>query len=264
MADELGDRIELSNAVTALHVEPHRVTVELRGGRTVAAANVVCAIPVAPLRQVAITGLSSERLESLHRIRNSLTAKVVAAYETSFWRGQGESGSAYGDGLLGSTWVQGPGLLSALVPPTQLSFHLAGDQSARDVDARTALSRMYGEAAAHPKALFTEEWSIKPYTLGYMAHYAPGDLSAIGPLHAAHEPPFCRWIGLLGFRLYGRCSPDRAVGGPGGTAAIVRSVRQQPTRITQIQLFDTMFRHCTRSPPIPCDDVLSVRCHNHE
>jgi len=190
MAAELGDRIELSSAVAALHVEPHRITVKLHGGRTVAAANVVCAIPVAPLRRVAITGLSSERLESLHRIRNSLTAKVVAAYETSFWRSQGQSGSAYGDGLLGSTWVQGPGVLSALVPPAQLSFHLAGDQAARDVDARTALSRMYGEAAAHPKALFTEEWSIKPYTLGYMAHYAPGDLSAIGPLHAAHEPPF--------------------------------------------------------------------------
>jgi monoamine oxidase len=190
MADELRDDIRLCTVVTAIDVQSDRVEVTLESGEVVLAANVVCAIPVAPLRRVAITGLSAERLHALRRIRNSLTAKVVAAYDTSFWRELGKNGSAYSDGLLGSTWVQGPGVMSALVAPAQYAFHVAGDQSARDRDALESLSRMYGPQAGAPRALFTREWSTEPFTLGYMAHYAPGDLTAIGPTHAQPEGRF--------------------------------------------------------------------------
>ncbi len=190
MAEELHDCIRLCSVVAAIDVQPERVDVTLATGEVTAAANVVCAIPVAPLRRIAISGLSDERLRALRRIRNSLTAKVVAAYETSFWRDLGKSGSAYGDGLLGSTWVQGPGVISALVAPSQLAFHLAGDPSARESDAIDALARMYGPRAARPTALFTREWSAEPFTLGYMAHYAPGDLTAIGPTHSRPEGRF--------------------------------------------------------------------------
>ncbi|MGB3483828.1 MAG: NAD(P)/FAD-dependent oxidoreductase [Mycobacterium sp.] len=190
MAGELDGHIRLSSVVTTIVVEPDRVVVKLGSGETVTAAHVVCALPVAPLRQVRITGLSAERMRALHRIRNSLTAKVVAAYDTSFWQGLGKNGSSYSDGLLGSTWVQGPGVVSALVGPAQYAFHLAGDQSARDRDALQALVRMYGSQAGAPLALFTREWSDEPFTLGYMAHYAPGDLTAIGPTHAKPEGRF--------------------------------------------------------------------------
>ncbi len=190
MAAELADEIRLSAPVTAIAVHPDRVEVTLACGEVVTAGNVVCAIPVAPLRRVAITGLSDERVHALRRIRNALTAKVVAAYDTSFWRELGKNGSAYSDGLFGSTWIQGPGVISALVAPAQYSFHVAGDQSARERDALEALARMYGAQAGRPVALFTREWSTEPYTLGYMAHYAPGDLTAIGPTHAQPEGRF--------------------------------------------------------------------------
>lgn len=190
MAAELGDRIELQAVVTAIDVTPEVVTVSLLDGRTLQARNVVCALPVAPLRKIPITGLSDERLNALRRIRNSLSAKVVAAYRTPFWRENGQNGLAYGDGMLGSTWVQNTGVLSALVAPQQLSFFIAGDQTARERRALYELTRFYGPEAREPEALFMEEWSTKPYTLGYMAHYGPGDLTAIGPLHAQHEPPF--------------------------------------------------------------------------
>jgi monoamine oxidase len=49
---------------------------------------------------------------------------------------------------------------------------------------------MYGPQAGTPRALFTREWSTEPFTLGYMAHYAPGDLTAIGPTHAQPEGRF--------------------------------------------------------------------------
>jgi monoamine oxidase len=190
MAEELRDHIRLSSVVTEIAVHPDRVEVVLATGEVVTAANVICAIPVAPLRRIAIKGLSAERLRALRRIRNSLTAKVVAAYETSFWRELGKNGSSYSDGLVGSTWIQGPGVISALVAPSQLAFHLAGDQSARDRDALDTLARMYGPQAAQPTALFTREWSTEPFTLGYMAHYAPGDLTAIGPTHSQPEGRF--------------------------------------------------------------------------
>ncbi|MET4426770.1 NAD(P)/FAD-dependent oxidoreductase [Mycolicibacterium sp. 624] len=190
MAEELAGHIRLSCVVTEIAVHPDHVDVMLATGEVIAAANVVCAIPVAPLRRVAISGLSDERLHALRRIRNSLSAKVVAAYETSFWRDLGKNGSSYSEGLVGATWIQGPGVISALVTPAQLAFHMAGDQSARDRDALEALARMYGPQAAKPKALFTREWSAEPFTLGYMAHYAPGDLTAIGPTHSRPEGRF--------------------------------------------------------------------------
>lgn len=190
MTADLGERVRLSSVVTGIAVLPDRVDVTLVTGEVLCASYVVCAIPVAPLRQIAITGLSDERLRALSLIRNALTAKVVAAYETSFWRDLGLSGSAYGDGLLGSTWAQGPGVLSALIPPSQFAFHVAGAQAARERDALSALARMYGPGASAPVALFTREWSSEPFSLGYMAHYAPGDLTAIGPAHARPEGRF--------------------------------------------------------------------------
>lgn len=190
VAAELGDRIRLTSVVTAIAVHPDRVDVTLDTGEVLTAGHVVCAIPVAPLRTITITGLSDERVRALHRIRNSLTAKVVAAYDSSFWRELGKNGSAYSDGLVGSTWVQGPGVLSALVPPSQFAFHVAGDQSARDRDALAALERMYGPQGGRPVALFTRQWSAEPFTGGYMAHYAPGDLTAIGPTHSQPEGRF--------------------------------------------------------------------------
>lgn len=190
IAAELGDRLQYGTVVAAIDVTPAQVTVTLSDGRTVRARNVVCAIPVAALRAIAITGVSAARVTALHRIRNSLTAKVVAVYRDSFWRAHGKNGSAYGDGVLGSTWVQGPGVLSALVPPAELAFFLAGDPSARERDVRSRLQRMYGDDALELQHLFTRQWSMDPFTLGYMAHFAPGDLTAIGPLHARHEPPF--------------------------------------------------------------------------
>lgn len=81
-------------------------------------------------RSVAVDALSAERLASLRRIRHSLSAKVVAAYDGPFWRERSQNGVAYSDGVLGSTWPQTHGVLSALVAPERLSFFLASDPAA--------------------------------------------------------------------------------------------------------------------------------------
>jgi monoamine oxidase len=37
--------------------------------------------------------------------------------------------------------------------------------------------------------LLERHWGADPFTLGYIAAWAPGDLARVGPLHGTHEPP---------------------------------------------------------------------------
>ena len=46
-------------------------------------------LPVGPLRDIQVEGVSEERLGSLHRQRHALAAKAVFTYETSFWQEAG-------------------------------------------------------------------------------------------------------------------------------------------------------------------------------
>jgi monoamine oxidase len=190
MAAELGDRIRLQAPVVALSVAPTGVAVTLAGGETVRADAVICAIPAGPLRAVQISGLSDVRLASLGAQRNALAAKLVAVYEQPFWQTRGQSGVAECEWLFGSTWPQGPGTLSLLVPPERLSAFLAAPPAARTRDVLDGLVRLYGAAAREPSALLERLWGADPFTLGYIAAWAPGDLGRVGPLHGTHEPPF--------------------------------------------------------------------------
>ena len=33
-------------------------------------------------------------------------------------------------------------------------------------------------------------WGTDPWTQGYVTQWRPGDVTAVGPLHGTHEPPF--------------------------------------------------------------------------
>jgi monoamine oxidase len=44
--------------------------------------------------------------------------------------------------------------------------------------------------ARTPAAFLERPWGTDPFTRGYIASYAPGDLGRFGPLHGRHEPPF--------------------------------------------------------------------------
>ncbi|HEX3832604.1 MAG TPA: NAD(P)/FAD-dependent oxidoreductase [Solirubrobacteraceae bacterium] len=219
MAAELGDQVRLNAPVVAVAVTAGGVVVTLAGGETVRAEAVVCAIPAGPLRAVEITGLSEARLESLRAQRQALAAKVVAAYEQPFWQAGGQSGLAECEWLFGSTWPQGPGTLSLLVPPERLSAFLAAPPAARARDVLDGLVRLYGEAAREPNALIERLWGADPFTLGYIAAWAPGDLGRVGPLHGTHEPPFYvagsdHWVAgyMEGAVATGRAAAREALG----------------------------------------------------
>jgi monoamine oxidase len=190
MADELGARVRLGAIVRSIVVAPGAVTVTLAGGELVRAEAVVCTLPAGPLREVQIDGLSDERLRSLRAQRHALAAKVVVAYDEPFWQQSGQNGLAETEWLFGSTWPQGGGVLSLLVPPERYAAFIAAPPDVRRQTVLDGLAALYGERARRPEAMLERTWGSDPFTLGYIASWAPGDLGRVGPWHGTHEPPF--------------------------------------------------------------------------
>jgi putrescine oxidase len=189
MAAELGDRLRLGTPVRRIALAG-RVEVVLDDGERLTADAAVCAVPVGPLRDIAIEGLSPARLASLRRQRHARAGKVVVAYESSFWQELGRNGLCESENLFGSTWPQGDGVLSILVPPERLLHHLSTADEVRRAEVLEALVRIYDERAAEPRAYLQRDWGVDPFTLGYVTQWAPGDVMAVGRLHGTHEPPF--------------------------------------------------------------------------
>jgi len=191
MAEQLRHRIRYAAPVTAVRVSQQRCHVTTATGELWECSAVVCAIPVGPLRRIAIDGVSRERLASLDRQRHALAAKVCFAYDSSWWEEQGQNGSMYFEtGMMGGTWPQREGIISALVPPERLAAFLATSPALIEQDVLEEMVLALGERAADPLAVFFRRWAVDPWTEGYITGWRPGDVMAVGPLHGKHEPPF--------------------------------------------------------------------------
>jgi monoamine oxidase len=191
IAAELGPAtLRFGAVVNRIEIRPGGTRVTLADGETVDAEAVVCALPAGPLRAVEIVGLSDARLRSLRSYRQALAAKVIAAYDASFWQESGQNGLAECEWLFGSTWPQSDGILSILVPPERLSAFLATPDAVRSSTVVDGLVALYGEQARFPLAMLERAWGVDPFTQGYITSWAPGDLTRVGPLHGTHEPPF--------------------------------------------------------------------------
>ena len=78
-----------------------------------------------------------------------------------------------------------------LISPERLGLLLAApDEAGLRADVGGELRDLYGEAAHVPDMLHVRRWGTDPWTLGYITHWRPGDVMAVGPLHGTHEPPF--------------------------------------------------------------------------
>ncbi|TLQ47672.1 flavin monoamine oxidase family protein [Streptomyces marianii] len=190
MARDLGPRVRTGAPVDRLAVRPGGCSVRLAGGETLTAGAVVSALPVGPLRAVAVSGVSDERLASLHRQRQAVAAKFTAAYAKPFWRESDLNGLSECEGVLGSTWPQNEGVLSALVPPERYGVLLGIPGALRTRELLADVARLYGEEALAPLSTHVRMWGTDPWTLGYVTQWVPGDVTAVGPRHGTHEPPF--------------------------------------------------------------------------
>ncbi|HET8978401.1 MAG TPA: NAD(P)/FAD-dependent oxidoreductase [Solirubrobacteraceae bacterium] len=191
LAAELGERIRYGTPVISVRVSPRRSTISTATGERFEASAVVCALPVGPLRRVAIDGVSAERLSSLDRQRHALSVKVCFVYDSAWWEHNGQNGSSYFEfGMLGGTWPQQPGILSALVPPERLAAFIATSPALIEQDVLAEIAAAFGDRGARPDAVFFRRWAVDPWTEGYITAWRPGDVMAVGPLHGTHEPPF--------------------------------------------------------------------------
>ncbi len=191
MAAELIDRIHYSTPATAIRIASGGCAVETPTGERFECDAVVSAVPVGPLRRIAIDGVSAERLASLDRQRHALAAKVVFSYPDSFWERDGLNGTAYMETTtIGGTWPQRPGIMSTLIPPERLAAFLATSPRLLEAELTGEMVAAFGEQAAEPLAVHVRRWGVDPWTLGYITGWRPGDVTAVGPLHGTHEPPF--------------------------------------------------------------------------
>jgi monoamine oxidase len=116
---------------------------------------------------VNIEGVSDARLASLDRQRHALAAKVCFAYESSFWEDQGQNGDAYFEtAVIGGTWVQREGIISALVPPERLAAFLTTSPAQLEAEMVEEKTAAFGDRARSPLAVFFRRWGVDPWTRG--------------------------------------------------------------------------------------------------
>ena len=191
MAEELGHRVRYGAPVKRIRVSRHGCSVTTETGERFESEAVVSAVPVGPLRELRVEGVSDERMASLDRQRHALAAKVVFTYEDSFWHEQGQNGDAYFEtAVIGGTWVQREGIMSTLVPPERLAAFLTTSQAQLEAELTEEMVAAFGEPARDTQAVFMRRWGVDPWTRGYITGWRPGDVMAVGPLHGTHEPPF--------------------------------------------------------------------------
>ena len=191
VAAELGHRIRYSTPVTRMRIDRAGCSVTTATGERFESEAVVCALPVGPLRHVQVDGVSRERMDSLGRQKNAVVAKPVFVWADSFWEEQGQNGDVYAEtGLIGGTWTQREGIMSALVPPERFGPFLATPEAELEATLLEEMVAAFGERARELQAFFLRRWGSDPWTRGYITSWRPGDVMAVGPLHGTHEPPF--------------------------------------------------------------------------
>jgi monoamine oxidase len=183
----LGAHIRLGSPVVRMDIgSPCSVT--LASGEVLHAERIVCAVPVGPLRDIEIVGLSAQRHRSLSRQRQLPAFKAVVPLGEPVWETVGCNGMIPSERDTGGFWVQGGSVLSSLHGSDLIGPILNSPPGVANEQLLASLRRICGEIG-EPEVLW-RYWGTDPWTKGYVTHWAPGDLAAIGPLHGTHEPPF--------------------------------------------------------------------------
>ena len=211
MAEELGHRVRYGAPVKRIRVSPQGCTVITETGERFESEAVVCAMPVGPLRNIRVEGVSDERMLSLDRQRHALAAKVVFTYADSFWHDNGQNGDAYFEtAVIGGTWVQREGIMSTLVPPERLAALLTTSQAQLEAELTEEMVEAFGERGARDAGRLLPALGRRPLHARLHHRLAAGRRDVGGPAARHARAPLLRLrLGSVGRRLHGGRRADR-------------------------------------------------------
>jgi monoamine oxidase len=208
MAEELGDRVQLSTPVRAIRTEDDGVIVgEMRARRAIVAVP-----PALAGRLVYDPPLPAPRDQLTQRMPMGSVVKCMAIYDEPFWRENGLTGQATSPPgpaqvIFDNTPANGaPGVLLAFLEGRDARVLGAVTEAERREAVVGVLARIFGPAAAEPSGYVEKDWSAEPYSRGcYAGVLGPGAWTAYGPwlrrpvdrIHWAGTETATRWMGYF-------------------------------------------------------------------
>lgn len=211
IAAELGDVVHLDVTVTDVEQDDHGVTVSALGIDLRCDRAIIALPPPLAGRLRYDPPMPAVRDQLTQRMPMGSILKVIAIYDTPFWREDGLSGEALSlDGFLPAVFdvspPDGPGHLCALVPgrAAQQLASLPGPHRRNTVLAE--LARSFGPRACFPQEVKEKFWADDPFSRGgYGAYLPPGVLTATGPalreavgrIHWAGTETATAWTGYM-------------------------------------------------------------------
>jgi monoamine oxidase len=207
MADELGDRVQLSAPVRAIRADADEVVAgEVRAHRA------IVAVPPALAGRIDYDPpLPGSRDQLTQRMPMGSVIKCMAVYEEPFWRDDGLTGQAISlpgpaQVVFDNTPANGsPGLIAFLEGRDARELGGVPEAERRDAVLR-GFQRLFGRRAAHPEFYVEKDWSAEPYSRGcYAGVLGPGAWTGygrllrepVGRIHWAGTETATRWMGYL-------------------------------------------------------------------
>jgi monoamine oxidase len=207
MADELGDRVQLSAPVRAIRSEAEGVVAGEASAR-----RVIVAVPPALAGRIEYDPpLPGLRDQLTQRMPMGTVIKCMAVYEDPFWREDGLTGQAISlpgpaQVVFDNTPPNGSaGLIAFLEGKDARELASAPETERREAVLR-GFQRLFGRRAAHPLQYVEKDWSAEPYSRGcYAGVLGPGAWTAygrhlrepVGRIHWAGTETATRWMGYM-------------------------------------------------------------------
>lgn len=189
MAEQLQHDVLLGREVTAIESLPDHVRIHTRDGRSMAARQAVCSLPVSKLRDVRVlpglTGAQREAVRSLRYMRNTLVFLVPTK---AFWEADGLSPSMWTDGIAGviaaRKFADDPDEITGLVVNARgwsadyldrLGAPEAGAAVIQEIERLRPAARGALEFGG------MHSWWLDPFAAGDWAIYGPGQVTSLAP-----------------------------------------------------------------------------------
>jgi monoamine oxidase len=212
MAEELGDRVKVREAVSRIDWSEEGLGLEVSSG-VAEARTAVIAVPPALLAHIEFSpGLPPSHAALAAAWRGGDLIKVSAVYDEPFWRRAGASGEAVS--LKGPVTIAfdnsppsgTPGVLVGFIGGRDAGPYRALAAGRRRAVALSSLARLFGEEAHDALAFLERDWRDEPWAAGGpVSNLGPGVLArhgraladGAGPLRFAASEYADTWRGYM-------------------------------------------------------------------